>query len=61
MADAKHTAPLVTTFAPAPTEVPDDVKAGEGEVVVTSPAGTRSVVEKHHVDTLKAQGYKVGS
>ncbi len=59
MADAKHTAPLVTTLTPPPTEVPDDVKAGEGEVVVTSPAGTRSVVEKHHVDALKAQGYKV--
>ncbi len=60
MADAKHTAPLVTTLTPPPTEVPDNVKAGDGEVVVTSPAGTRSVVEKQHVDALKAQGYKVG-
>ncbi len=60
MADAKHTDLPITTFAPAAASEPD-VKAGEGEVVVTSPAGTRSVVEKHHVDALKAQGYKVGS
>ena len=59
MADAKNTDLPITTFAPAPAGEPD-VKAGEGEVVVTSPAGTKSVVEKHHVDTLKAQGYKVG-
>ncbi len=65
MADNKSTDSLAATLTPPPAEVfeadSSKVKAGDGEVVVTSPAGTKSVVEKHHVDALKAQGYKVGS
>ena len=35
-------------------------KAGPGEVVVTSPTGTRSIVPDYRADSLKSQGYKVG-
>jgi hypothetical protein len=35
-------------------------QAGPGEVVVTSPTGTRSVVSEDRADSLKSQGYKVG-
>ncbi len=61
MADAKSTTtdPLTTTLVPPPAVEPDNVKAGDGEVVVTSPTGTKSAVEKHHTDALKSQGYKV--
>ncbi len=61
MADTKSPVPPAT-LTPAFTPEPDNgsVKAGDGEVVVTSPTGTKSVVEKHHTDALKAQGYKVG-
>lgn len=49
----------VGTGAP-PVEVVEDVKPLEGQVIVTSPTGTRSVVSKDAVDALKVQGYKVG-
>ena len=41
--------------------VPDDGELrqpGDGEVVVTSPTGAKSVVSKDAVDSLKSQGYK---
>jgi hypothetical protein len=49
----------VTFGVPVPPD-PDELRQpGEGEVVVTSPTGARSVVSKDAVDSLKTQGYKV--
>jgi hypothetical protein len=54
-----------TEKAPAdlvPPVAEDDTgrKAGPGEVVVTSPTGTRSIVPDYRADSLKSQGYRVG-
>jgi hypothetical protein len=48
------------TFGTPPPAEPDELRQpGDGEVVVTSPTGARSVVSKDAVDSLKTQGYKV--
>jgi hypothetical protein len=48
----------LTASAPPVFEEPQ-VKAGPGQTVVTSPAGTKYVVEDEAVALLKTQGYRV--
>jgi hypothetical protein len=56
--DKATSAPLVVG-APAVTVEPE-AKAGPGQKVVTSPTGTKSVVDDEAVELLKTQGYRVG-
>lgn len=45
---------------PPPVEVdPDKFVAAEGQKVVQSPTGTKSIVSEAAVASLKTQGYKV--
>jgi hypothetical protein len=45
--------------SPPPPAEPD-LTVAEGQVLVTSPTGTKSVVPKEAVASLKTQGYRVG-
>lgn len=64
MAEEKHAAEksaAPATFGVPPVQAADDnPKAGPGQVVVTSPTGAKSVVDKEAVASLKPQGYRVG-
>lgn len=56
----KAATPPVVTATPPLRDTEEDRQAGPGEVVVTSPTGTRSVVSEDRSESLKSQGYKVG-
>lgn len=59
MTTEKSASPNVplATLIPAIAEVDDSPKAGPGQKVVTSPTGTKSVVDEDAVALLKTQGY----
>lgn len=46
---------------PSPPPVQPVVEPGQDQVVVVSPAGTRAVVDRAAVTSLKTQGYKEAS
>jgi hypothetical protein len=55
---AAKSAPRLVGVPPLPAE--PTLKAGPGQKVVTSPTGTKSVVDDEAVESLKTQGYRVG-
>lgn len=57
-ATGKSATPVVSGVPPLPEDV-GDVKPGPGQRAVTSPAGTRSVVDERDALALRLQGYKI--
>jgi hypothetical protein len=60
MTETKKSTANTPVAVPPLADVDEDRKPGPGEVVVTSPTGTRTIVAEYAAESLKSQGYRVG-